>query len=31
MARGWMEKHTPERNVEETLAVYYEVMEEKGE
>jgi UDP-glucose:(heptosyl)LPS alpha-1,3-glucosyltransferase len=30
VARGWMEKHTPERNVEETLAVYYEVMEEKG-
>jgi UDP-glucose:(heptosyl)LPS alpha-1,3-glucosyltransferase len=30
VTRAWMEQHTPERNVEETLAVYYEVMKEKG-
>ena len=29
-ARAWMEQHTPSRNVEETLAVYYEVVEGKG-
>jgi UDP-glucose:(heptosyl)LPS alpha-1,3-glucosyltransferase len=29
VAREWMERHTPERNVEETLEVYYEVVREK--
>jgi UDP-glucose:(heptosyl)LPS alpha-1,3-glucosyltransferase len=30
VTRSWMEQHTPERNIEETLAVYYEVVEGKG-
>lgn len=29
VAREWMNQHTPERNVEETLEVYYEVVREK--
>jgi UDP-glucose:(heptosyl)LPS alpha-1,3-glucosyltransferase len=29
VTRSWMEQHTPERNVDETLAVYYEVVEGK--
>lgn len=29
VARAWMEQHTPERNVEETLAAYYEVVGER--
>jgi UDP-glucose:(heptosyl)LPS alpha-1,3-glucosyltransferase len=30
VARAWMEEYTPERNVEETVRVYYEVVKGKG-
>jgi len=30
VARQWMEQYPPSRNVEETLAVYYEAVEERG-
>jgi hypothetical protein len=28
VARSWMEQYPPERNVEETLRVYYDALEE---